>query len=504
MKMKMKINVFCAAVILHASVAVHSTAETKQSVRSTLDEVILFFHGAELTHSAKALLTKGENEILIDGLSPVIDRNSLKIKATGGVVISAYEFSVDYLSDGNTSPAVRKLTDSIEFYSKKLQQTEVDAEINKQLIDLLQKGTAKNVSGSENGMSFDELVKTMDYFKTKSIELVSVSNENKEKKAKYEAAIKRLKAQLNDEAVKNNRTAGVLKLVLSAPIAVNSRFTVNYFTASAGWTPYYDILVESTEQPIKIISKAKVRQVTGIEWNRVKLTLSTASPGNGKTAPLFSTWFLDFQRNRLSKSVVLMEQNAFSYVASPPVEDMELQVPDEDATGSLFQTDTSAPVYRYIVNGAEVDKDTYSSIDPALIASRVFMNREQMGDSWGNDVDGVWHIELKSSMDDHIITSEIVLEVTYSIDVPYSVPGNGKEQSLELKTQEVAATYKYYCAPKLDPETYLLAEIAHPERLNLPDGKANITYDGTYIGETSLKSNTTLPTLTLTLGTVSV
>ncbi|MDR0757028.1 MAG: DUF4139 domain-containing protein [Tannerella sp.] len=490
---------FYVMMIFHAGVAIHGAAEVKHTVHSTLDEATLFFHGAELTHSAKAPLAKGENEILIDGLSPVIDRNSLKIKVTGGAVVSAYEFSVDYLSDGNTSPVVRMLTDSIDACRKKLQQTEVDAGINRQLIDLLQKGTAKNVSGSENGMSFDELVKTMDYFKTKSIELESISVEHKEKKAKYEAEIKRLKAQLADETVKNNKTAGVLKLVLNAPVAVNSQFTVSYFTASAGWTPCYDILIESSDRPVKIISKARLRQVTGIEWNRVKLTLSTASPGNGKTAPLFSAWFLDFRRDYRLKRDAVMMQNAFSYKqqALPPLTSQSEPI---DASIELLETDDASPNYRYFVDGAEVDKRTYSSIDPALIASRTFMNREQAGDTWGEDVDGVWHVALNNSMDDHVTTSENVMNVTYAIDIPYSIPGNGKEQSLELKTQEVAASYKYYCAPKLDPETYLLADIAHPEQLNLPTGKANITYEGTYIGETTIDANTTLSTLTLTLG----
>ncbi|MDR1602873.1 MAG: DUF4139 domain-containing protein [Tannerella sp.] len=496
----MKTKVFYLMMVFLAGATVHGAAETKHTVHSTLDDVTLFFHGAELTHSAKALLTKGENEILIDGLSPVIDRNSLKIKVTGGAVISAYEFSVDYLSNENTSPAVRKLTDSIDFYRKKLQQTEVDTEINKQLIDLLQKGTAKNVSGSESGMSFDELVKTMDYFKTKFIELESISVENREKKAKYEAEIKRLKAQLNDEAVKNNRTAGVLKLVLNAPIAVSSQFTVSYFTSSAGWTPCYDIIIESTDRPIKIISKAKLHQVTGIEWHRVKLTLSTALPGNGKTAPLFSAWFLDFRRVSHLKSDAVMMQNAFSYsqrqVMPPPYAAEPI-----DASAELIETDDASPSYRYFVDGAEVDKRTYSSIDPALIASRTFMNREQMGDTWGEDVDGVWLVTLNSRMDDHVTTSENVMNVTYAIDIPYSIPGNGKEQNLELKEQEVSASYKYYCAPKLDTETYLLAEIAQPERLNLLNGKANITYEGTYIGEAVIDANTTLSTLTLTLGT---
>jgi uncharacterized protein (TIGR02231 family) len=104
------------------------------------------------------------------------------------------------------------------------------------------------------------------------------------------------------------------------------------------------------------------------------------------------------------------------------------------------------------------------------------------------------------TMDDYVTMSENQLNLTFNIDLPYTVPGNGKEQSIELKTQEVAASFKYYCAPKLDSETYLLAEIADWEKLNLLSGNANITCDGTYVGETFIDAASTQKNLALTLG----
>jgi len=496
----MRTSIMLSVIVWIAVGAMNGNAQTQKNVHSTLNEATLFFRGAELTHSATVSLAKGENEITIDGLSSVIDKNSLKIKATGGAVISAYEFSVDYLTEKTDNPVVKKLTDSIEFYQKKLHQTEVDGEINKQLIDLLQKGTAKNVSGSEKGMTFEELVKTMDYYKTKSTELEAVSTANKEAKTKYETAIKRLRAQLNEESVKDNKATGILKININAPIAVSSSFTFSYFTTAAGWTPYYDINIESTDRPVKITTKAKLRQMTGIEWDKVKLTLSTATPNTGKTAPLFSAWFLDYYYE--VRSQALMSQNAYSYskrsdvMAPSPLMQQDLA---EMPTAELVESD-AAPNYLYMVNGAEIDRETYSNINPSMVVSRTFIEAGNTKNIWGREADGGWIVEINSGMDDYVSTSENAMDITYNIDIPYSIPGNGKEQSIELKTQETPASYKYYCAPKLDATTYLLAEIANPERLNLPGGKATITYDGAYIGETMINSNTTMANLTLTLG----
>jgi uncharacterized protein (TIGR02231 family) len=91
--------------------------------------------------------------------------------------------------------------------------------------------------------------------------------------------------------------------------------------------------------------------------------------------------------------------------------------------------------------------------------------------------------------------------LTYNIALPYSIPGNGKDQNIDLGTQNVPASFKYYCVPKLDSETYVLAEISDWEKLNLLNGAANITYDGTYMGETYIQTSSTQEKLSLTLGT---
>jgi hypothetical protein len=74
----------------------------------------------------------------------------------------------------------------------------------------------------------------------------------------------------------------------------NCNISISYYTSAVRWIPYYDINVQSIQKPIKITTKAKVAQTSGIDWSNVKLSLSTATPSFGKVAPLFLTWFLYF------------------------------------------------------------------------------------------------------------------------------------------------------------------------------------------------------------------
>lgn len=478
--------------LLLAAVAISGYAQNSKTVRAKLNDATVFFQGAELTHSASSGLTRGENEIIIEGLSPNIDRNSLKVKTTNGVIVSSSEFSVDYLAEAKTpSTAIKKLKDSIDYYQKKLDVVNTDVTITKNLQDLLQKGTDKNVAGSESGLGIDELVKTMDYYKAKSLELQNMQTANTKKQKELSTAINRLNKQLSQESLKNSKTSGILRLVLSAPATTNCNFTISYYTAAANWAPYYDINIVSTDQPIQIAAKSKVRQTTGLDWDKVNLKLSTATPSSGKVAPLFNTWFLDFQRQQeLNTSINRLRQNSYSY---------------EEKT-ARFNVETPSAIAAeaplIVVDGQVVDAGYFDSIDPDKIKDVKFLNDGSQTQIYGSRAaNGVTVVTLKSSMDDYITQRDTELNMVFEIDMPYTIPGNGKEQAIDLQKKTATAQYKYYCAPKLDTETYLLAEIADWQQLNLMSGKANITYDGTYVGETFIDAASTHTKLSLTLGT---
>lgn len=484
-------------------------AQEKKTVKAKLNDATIFFQGAELTHSTSATLVKGENEIYIEGLSPNIDNNSLKIKTTNSVIVSTYEFSVDFLSEVKSSnTTIKKLQDSLDIYEKKLEQIGTEISITDNLIQLLQKGTDKNVSGSDKGLGIDELVKTMEYYKTKSLELQNTQNANNKKKTEIDNTIERLKKQLEQESLKNDKTSGVLKLTLSSPVSAKCDFVISYYTAAAGWVPYYDINIASTEKPIEIKAKSRVSQTTGMDWEKVNLTLSTATPSNGKVAPLFKTWFLDFQQANISQALsgrvagIAATQNSFTYKEADTKKDVS-ESKDQNQFWirgtSTFGADKQPLI---IVDGKAVDKDYMSSIDPDRIKDFKILKDASATAIYGaRGANGVIMITLKNSMDDFITQSENELNMVYNIDMPYTIPGNGKEQSIDLQGKEAQAEYKYYCAPKLDTETYLLAEISNWEQLKLLSGKANITYDGTYVGESYIDARSTHEKLTLTLGT---
>lgn len=62
------------------------------------------------------------------------------------------------------------------------------------------------------------------------------------------------------------------------------------------------------------------------------------------------------------------------------------------------------------------------------------------------------------------------------------------------------ATYKYYAAPRVDKEAFLLAEINDYSKYNLLPCEANIIFEGLYVGKTTINPNQTTDTLSLSMG----
>ena len=425
---------FITAILLF--VASLSQIRAMDKTTSKVEKATIFFRGAELIHTAKATLARGSNELWIGGISPSVDNNSIKVKTSTGAIVSSFEFAVDYLAEVTENSVVKKLNEDIKKCENSLTQVEVDKSVTENLLSILLKSVEKKTSGLESGVTIEELTKTMDYYKTKSGELERELSSYDKKIDDLNEQIEKLQAQLNQESVKNNKRVGILKLNLSSPVSGPCEFTISYYTPAATWVPFYDINVASTDSPVSIISKAKVRQTTGLDWEDVKISLSTSVPSNGKVAPLFSAWFLrDVQvmsDYAVSRSAKMMVQNTISY-------DAEM----------LFDEKQKEAVYEI----------------------------------------------------PYVAQSESHLNITYDISVAYTIPGNGKEQNVELTKRDVNATFKYYCAPKLDPATYVIAEIADWNELNLLNGVANVTYDGTYVGETRIDANSTENIMSLTLGT---
>lgn len=480
--------------------------DEKIVVPAVLKSATVYRSGAELTHTARAVVKQGNNELLVEGLSNALDINSVQIGSEEKITILSVEFSTDYLKPAVKSALVKRLEDSLEMAGKEQGKIQVMLKTDNELLDLLKAN--REIRGTQTGLSVAELIKMMEYYKLKTLEMQNEIALYQDKQNRLNETMQRISLQINEEEQKNNKTTGKLLLQVMSPQAGNCNLTISYITSKAFWNPSYDIRVENISRPISLLYKAKLVQTTGIDWKQVKLTLASSTPNQNSNAPVLKSWFLDYtnpvtrmENNLLMNSIQSMVKSPASlsevvvtgYGNKKTEEDEDIKIRGVNTLKDL------APLY--IVNGKVLSQQQFERIDPKNIKNMDVLQDTKAAAVYGaRAAGGAILITLKDELGDYITVKDNELNITFDIDLPYDVPGNGKEQQVSLKEFPVNTIYKYYAVPKLDKDAYLLGEVADWEKLNLLPGEANIIFEGTYIGKSYIDPNATQDTLNLTLG----
>jgi uncharacterized protein (TIGR02231 family) len=227
--------------------------------------------------------------------------------------------------------------------------------------------------------------------------------------------------------------------------AASGRIELSYLASNAGWTPLYDIRSEASSGKISLTYKAQVRQQTGLDWNDVKLSISTNNPYANKTKPELSPWYIDYQEFRK----VLEEKGKLrsdAYNLAPSVNQQAMNM------GFMYSTTTG------VVEDDALDASEFTTVVQQLIAAE------------------------------------------FKIDLNYNIASDNQNHMVLVKQADLNTSFRYYAVPKLDPGVYLVAQMTKLDELQLVPAKANIFFDGTYIGETYIDPTNIDDTLNLSLG----
>lgn len=499
-----------SAFLLLLSIAFHpaSATEEKNIVPSVLRSAMVYRTGAELVHTATATLPQGSSELIIGDISNAVDLNNLRVSCTNDVTVMSVTFSTEYLKPETVSPFVKKLQDSMEFIRKELARLDVLTRSDNELLELL---AANKSIGGKDGLSVAELTKMVDYYKQKTVELRTELNTYSERSDKWKQLIGRLENQIKEEEKKNSKTSGRLILQLMSPTEGAANFTISYLTTAASWYPFYDLKVNKVNDPLQILYKARLQQTTGLDWKKVKLSLSTSLPNQGGNAPVLKAWFLQFIEPAMRTVTGYYQQN-FKSSGFAGNNSVANALTGQVSGLSLSEVAVSPVKIRgaatignqqplYILNGVPASAEEVSKIDPNAIASMDVLKDAAATTLYGaRAAAGVVIVTTKNEMNDYVSVNDNQMDVTFDIDMPYDVPANGKEQDVVLRDIKAPCSYEYYSAPRIDKEAYLLGNVPGWEALHLLPGEANIIVEGTNIGKSFIDPNSTLDTLSLTLG----
>ena len=439
------------------------TKANEYPVESKLKSVTVYTQGAQIHRSATYKIATGVHEVIIEGVSPRIDARSLQISGTGNVIILDSKYDVHYpkpdeIEDANALPyTIRKKISALEdsIFNQRYvvagltnQMTVVQSSENMIKSNPIMQGKGKV------GDSLELLQKSLEYYQKKLMELSSLRLELDQQKMEEQEVLNAMQARLRDlQQYKRNTGQGDPKpkapihrviITLQAKAYTQGTLDISYLVSNAGWQAMYDLRSSANQDKINLNYKAHVYQNTGVDWEDVKLNISTNNPYQNKTKPELREWYLTSYIPNLRRDEVRQK-------APQPVQELE-----------------------------EVEIAAYSKTTADAVELKNF--------------------EYASTSANYTTVVEQKINVEFQIDLKYTIKSNNEKHMVLIKNEDIEADFAYYTVPKLDESVYLVANITNLDNLKLVPAQANIFFDGSYVGETFINPGVMDDTLSLSLG----
>ncbi|RLD46216.1 MAG: mucoidy inhibitor-like protein [Bacteroidetes bacterium] len=413
-----------------------SASSIDKKVKSNIESVTVFQNGAQIYRTASAYLKKGHQIIRLSDLSTTINPQSIQVKGKGNFTIMSVTHQINYLKEIRKNKRIVSLMDSIELLTSKQQyQKQIVAAYGEEIQLLKSNMTLK---GNNSKLTVNEIKAAADFYRARFREIYSDKLKINEKISKQQIEINKLTNALNLlQQRRAPKGVGEILVEINAKEQVSAKFTFDYLVNNAGWTPLYDIRAINVEKPIELHYRANIYQNTGVDWNNIKLSVSTGNPRQNGIIPTLNVWYLNYYNSQL-------KNKSLSYAVD---DDLEVSAAPRSKAMTISQGSMNAN------NSAN-----YTSV------------------------------------------SQNQTNTIFKISLPYTIPSSNKRVNVKVQKWELPATYRYYAVPRIDPDAFLQARITGWEDLNLMAGSVNIFFEGTYVGKSYLNPSNLNDTLDISLG----
>ena len=441
-------KIFLSTLIIFCSLIV--IAQKNKGTDSDVRSVTVFLNGAQVHRVAPINLKSGVNEIRFTNLSSSIDGNSIRVEGSNQYTIVSVSHQQNYMNTAKDNPRVRNIKDSIKLVKFKLdlRKSVKEVYVNEKSMLLAN----KSIAGENAGLDVEDLLDMADFLRERltkiEFQLLEIDTDIK----KMNDEIRKLNNQLNEiSSGKHKNTSEIIVKVTSAR-SQHVAMAFDYMVRNAKWEPIYDVRVDDLSGNIRLHYKANVSQQTGIDWQNVKVKLSTGNPSQSNNKPNVYPWVLRYQPEYSYRSKGNYKKEA---AMSNSMYDME-------------EAAEEAPMAEPI-----------SSADEAY--------------AWSFS-------DATSSTADYTTVVNDNVQTTFDVSIPYDIPSDGDQYLVDIQQYTVPATFEHFAAPKFDRDAFLLANITGWEKYNLLPGNSNIYFEGTYVGQAYINTRQTKDTLSVSAG----
>lgn len=455
------------------------------NVKSTIEEVTVYKKNARITRKAKVNVPAGKNEIVLKQLSQKILINSIQVKLSNKniTLISAIP-RINYLEETTLSKRYVAVSDSLELLARQMKNLEINERIIQSTKTTMMDNNPLKSTKNEN-YSVEDVKKLMDFRRKELTLLESELLDITYKKAALYQQQLLLNSQLSYLSNSKQKPTGELVLQVQSSVAVSTDIEVEYVVTNAGWNPLYDLKSEGIGKPLVLVYKAHVYQSTGIDWEQVKIRLSSSDPSLSHDRPILNPMNL----NLTAALSVAQKRQGNTYIQYQGSGDVVLEQ-------DFIRNNPTRNISSIVATIAGVN----STDEGEAINS--YGSRSTSNDTYIDGVRVIGQFGVKS--EDMILAEDVFANsnntIDFELELLQDIPSDGEKHIVEISENQLEVNYEYHLVPKMDKGAFLLAKITNYGKYNLLSGTANIFFDGVYLGQSYIDTKVTTDTLLLSLG----
>src|SRR6478736_4440498 len=216
-------------------IVIRGFAQTNQNVSSKITDVTVFLNRAQVTRQVKTQLNPGKTNLIVTGLTSMLDPQSIQVSGKGNFIILGTSHQQNYLSELNMPKGLKSLKDSVELLQKQVQLEQSQKEILNKEEQLLMSN--QKIGGANQNLTVAELKAMADFYRVRLTEIVSSRMKIEEKVRRMEERSVKLQQQFNEQNDVYARNTSEIVVSISADAPTTVALDVHYLVGNAGWIP---------------------------------------------------------------------------------------------------------------------------------------------------------------------------------------------------------------------------------------------------------------------------
>lgn len=306
--------------------------ENTISINSKIKNITVYIDGAEISENANFNLVKGRNLIVFKNISNQLILNTIRVSTDNSVNVLSISSKTDYLMQETEKPRIKSLKDSVNVLKSQIRENEDLLNAYSIEKDML----LKNASlGGTTGVTVNDLKLASAFYREKILEINRKMSELTLKSENLLIIKDRIEVELLELNSKLSYSVSEIQILVSCENAIKTELELKYLVSNAGWTPSYDLKVSDINTDIELTYRAQVFNNTGIDWNNVKLKLSSGDPSISAQNPTLKPWNVDFTQvykgyNEFQRSEGYTQNIAIPNMAQSELSTIGLDVSEAD------------------------------------------------------------------------------------------------------------------------------------------------------------------------------